>query len=216
MRRTGYIPELIVDYEKNDVFADSHESDSFQIGSVGRENVDLLCGNVTLTLNDFVWAGNRMPVTLRHMYNSVYAEYDYTANSEADIEEADYSLMKLGKGWKLNIMQSVIESVFQLDGTTYDGYMFLDEYGKKTYLVERTEDRCEGNCENGEYTYEDYYQSGILYEADMSQASVRNRCIQIRFIGQADIKNGFLRKYDEYNIYAWENHIGDGRSRQGI
>lgn len=78
-----------------------------------------------------------MPVTLRHMYNSVYAEYDYTANSEADIEEADYSLMKLGKGWKLNIMQSVIESVFQLDGTTYDGYMFLDEYGKKTYLVER-------------------------------------------------------------------------------
>ena len=164
MRRTGYIPELIVDYEKNDVFADSHESDSFQIGSVGRENVDLLCGNVTLALNDFVWAGNRMPVTLRHMYNSVYAEYDYTANSEADIEEADYSLMKLGKGWKLNIMQSVIESVFQLDGTTYDGYMFLDEYGKKTYLVERTEDRCEGNCENGEYTYEDYYQSGILYE----------------------------------------------------
>ncbi len=164
MRRAGYIPEMIVDYEKNDVFADSHDSDSFRIGSIGRENVDLLCGNVTLTLNDFVWSGNRMPVTLRHMYNSIYAEYDYTANSAADIEEADYSLMKLGKGWKLNIMQSVIESVFQLDGTTYDGYMFSDEYGKKTYLVERSEDRCEGNCENGEYTYEDYYQSGILYE----------------------------------------------------
>ena len=164
LRRTGHIPELIVDYEKNDVFSGSHDSDSFQIGSIGRENIDLLCGNATLTLNDFVWAGNRMPVTLRHMYNSVYAEYDYTANSAADIEEADYSQMKLGKGWKLNIMQSVIESVFQLDGTTYDGYIFLDEYGKKTYLVERSEDRCEGNCENGEYTYEDYNKSGILYE----------------------------------------------------
>lgn len=164
LRRTGHIPELIVDYEKNDVFSGSHDSDIFQIGSIGRENIDLLCGNATLTLNDFVWAGNRMPVTLRHMYNSVYAEYDYTANSAADIEEADYSQMKLGKGWKLNIMQSVIESVFQLDGTTYDGYIFLDEYGKKTYLVERSEDRCEGNCENGEYTYEDYNKSGILYE----------------------------------------------------
>lgn len=73
---------------KTNVFSGSHDSDSFQIGSIGRENIDLLCGNATLTLNDFVWAGNRMPVTLRHMYNSVYAEYDYTANSAADIEEA--------------------------------------------------------------------------------------------------------------------------------
>lgn len=150
-----------------------------------------------------------MPVTLRHMYNSVYAEYDYTANSAADIEEADYSQMKLGKGWKLNIMQSVIESVFQLDGTTYDGYIFLDEYGKKTYLVERSEDRCEGNCENGEYTYEDYNKSGILYEPTCRNLLLGTDVYKFDTSGQVNINNRLVRKRDEYNIYAWENHIGD-------
>ena len=57
---------------------------------------------------DFAWAGNRMPVTIKHLYNSALYAYQYTANSGIKLSTANFSAMKLGNGFKLNIMQSMI------------------------------------------------------------------------------------------------------------
>ena len=65
-----------------------------------------------------------MPVTIRQLYNSAFNAYRYTANSAIGLRTADFSGMKLGYGFKLNIMQSVKTATFQHEGKVYDGYVY--------------------------------------------------------------------------------------------
>ena len=75
---------------------------------------------------DFAWVSSRMPVTIRHLYNSALSGYQYNGNSGIQLNAADFSAMKLGYGWKLNIMQSMT----QVDS----GYVHVGENGEETYF----------------------------------------------------------------------------------
>lgn len=108
---------------------------SLDFGRYGRGGVDLLKGNLMLELDAYSWGGNRMPVTIKWLYNSVLADSQFTCNYTDRLYTADFSPMKLGYGWRLNLMQSMIFSDFMMDGAVYDGYIRMDEMGDETYFI---------------------------------------------------------------------------------
>ena len=111
-----------------------------------------------LESEDFAWSGNRMPVTIKHLYNSALSDHKYTKNSAIRLNTADYSSMSIGLGWKLNIMQSMI-----YDSQT-DRYVFTDENGNETYF--KLSNKTTNCCSNSQCykLYEDEDGSEMYYD----------------------------------------------------
>ena len=131
-----YAPKLKVTYESSYAVNDSYRTHTHSLGRFGQGSVDLACGNLMFESEDFAWSGNRMPVTIKHLFNSSLAEYQYTNNDAINLKTADFSQMKIGKGWKLNIMQSIKWTSFCHEDATYYGYVYVDENGAETYFKE--------------------------------------------------------------------------------
>ena len=120
-------PELRVAYESSYAI-DTSRAVSYELSRFGRGYVDLKYGNLMLEGEDFSWSGGRMPISVRHLYNSALAGYDYTESGMIGLFTADFSAMKLGHGFKLNLMQSMV---------LYGGrYIHLDENGNERYFVQ--------------------------------------------------------------------------------
>ena len=122
-----YAPAIYVTYEPGYAVNSPYRTHTHGLGRFGQGNVDLVSGNLMFEAQDFAWAGGRMPVTLKHLYNSALGAYPYTRNTAIELETADFSAMKLGFGWKLNVMQSMKAVSFTHDGTLYDGYIYMGE-----------------------------------------------------------------------------------------
>lgn len=130
----SYVPQLVVTYESSYAFNSSHRTHTHELGRFGQGSIDLKCGNLFFESEDFSWLGNRMPVTIKHLYNSALSSHQYTQNSSILPNIADFSEMKLGYGFKLNIMQSMVFKTFQYDGQEYLGYVFTDEHGYEEFF----------------------------------------------------------------------------------
>ena len=124
----SYAPKLTVTYEASHGVNGSYRSNTHRLGRLGLGSIDLRSGNLMLESEDFAWGGNRMPVTIKHLYNSALSDYKYTGNSAIRLNTANFSSMSIGLGWKLNVMQSMI-----YDSRT-DRYVFTDENGNETYF----------------------------------------------------------------------------------
>lgn len=122
------------------------------------------CGNLMFESEDFAWAGNRMPVTLKHLYTSALADTQFTANSGIKLQTADFSAMKLGLGYKLNIMQSLIATTFQYDGEVYEGYVCVGENGEETYFKKSDKTCCCKSNKQCYHLYEDIDSGAMLYD----------------------------------------------------
>ncbi len=129
-------PVLRVTYETNYAVNSEYRSHTYDLGRFGQGSVDLQYGNVRFDVEDFAWGGNRMPINIRHQYNSALIDVQYTANQYDLKHIADFSAMKLGPTWKLNLMQSMIAASFVHEkvGST-DGYIFTDENGVEMYFA---------------------------------------------------------------------------------
>ena len=161
-----YSPKLIIEYAPC-YGAESSQSNTHSLGRFGIGSVDLRNGNLMFDSEDFVWNGNKMPVTIKHLYNSALSDYQYTANSSIGLHTANFSSMKLGKGFKLNVMQ----------GIKYDAkanaYIFTDDNGRETYFVlsDKTTE-CESNSQcyqlyedsDGNEMYYDDQRNALTYE----------------------------------------------------
>ena len=166
---TACAPQIVVTYESTYAFNTSYRTHTHKIGSTGKGSVDLQCGNLMLEFDDFVWAGNRLPVTIKHMYNSALAEYKFSSNNNIRLYTADFSNLKVGAGFKLNLMQSMVEvsslpiewTQEELDDTSIEknGYVFMDENGQETYFKR-------GVSGTPYYTYVDASGSGYIYNAN--------------------------------------------------
>ena len=102
-----YAPKIVITYESSYGVNTSYRTHTHELGRFGQGSVDLQCGNLMFESEDFAWAGNRMPVTIKHLYNSALSAYQYTHNDNIELNAADFTAMKLGYGFKLNIMQSI-------------------------------------------------------------------------------------------------------------
>ena len=142
----GRAPVLCITYDSTygvNAFGRTH---THELGRFGQGSVDLQCGNLMIDSEDFAWAGNRMPVTIRHLYNSALAEHPYTANAGIKLNVADFSAMKLGVGWKLNLMQSMVPATFLYEGVMEEGYIFTDENGSELYFKKTGNEKTDENC----------------------------------------------------------------------
>lgn len=158
-----YAPQLVVTYESSYGVNTSYRTHSHEIGRFGSGSIDLACGNLMFESEDFAWAGNRMPVTIKHLYNSALSSYRYTSNGSIRLNTADFGAMKLGYGWKLNIMQSMIPVTLSGDNATY--YVYIDENGNETYFKEGSK-RVRDNENNSTYNlYEDVDGSETYYDS---------------------------------------------------
>ena len=141
-------PEIVLTYESSYGVNTSYRTHTHELGRFGQGSIDLQCGNLMFESEDFAWGGNRMPVTIKHLYNSALASYQYTNNSSIKLSTATFSAMKLGYGYKLNIMQSMKEETFYHDGEKYTGYVYIGENGEETYFKPSTQQAFDdGNCQ---------------------------------------------------------------------
>ena len=155
---------------------DSSE-ESGNLGSYGTYNVDLVSGMMNLEMTDFTWEGSRMPVTLRHTYRGKYAANSY---GEWETTNGDFSNMKIGWGWRLNLMQSMVPTGVNTDGK--DTYTYTDESDETTVFVATDEtDECANVVYADEnkigYTYNP--STGILNKGEETHTFVGGRLTQI-------------------------------------
>ena len=160
--QSGNSPEIVIDYESGYGINNSYRVHTHDLGRFGQGSIDLQRGNLMFESEDFAWSGSRMPVTIKHLYNSALADYQYTANSQIKLNAADFSAMKIGKGFKLNIMQSMVPASFTHDGTSYSGYVYVDENGTETYFKPDKE-VCENNC--CYFIYKDVENKEAVYDS---------------------------------------------------
>ena len=186
---TAYKPTISITYENTYGINTSYRSHSHEIGRFGQGSIDLQCGNLMFESEDFAWAGNRMPVTLKHLYNSALASYQYTKNSAIKLNASDFTSMKLGYGWKLNMMQSMVSETFQHEGVSYSGYVYTDENGEETYFkLSTTKQVCDtaNNCcyyvyedVNGNKMYYDQYKYELTVGSDVYLFDTAGRLIRV-------------------------------------
>ncbi len=137
-------PTLTVEYENNFAVDTSGSVHSHSLGRFGTGYIDLVRGNLMLESEDFAWGGNRMPISIKHLYNSALSDVQYTSGNAADLNTADFSSMVIGKGFKLNLMQSMID--------TGDKFIHVDDYGNRTVFSLNEENIYES--EQGAVTYD--------------------------------------------------------------
>ena len=162
-------PKLTLTYDSSYGTGGSYRSQSHRLGRFGVGSVDLQSGTLTFNSEDFSWGGNRMPVTLTHMYNSALAGCGYTGSSQIGLNAADFSGMNVGSGWRLNLMQSVVHTSFADEGEMKDGYVYIGESGRETYLVETDDMPCMHGNDTCGNMYMDTDKSGIYYDPYMRE-----------------------------------------------
>ncbi len=132
----SYAPTMTVTYEPEGASNNNGYSDTQELGTLGQASVNLLNGKLGLEIEDFSWGGNRMPVTLKHLYNAAIG-----------LNTADFGDMVLGYGFRLNVMQCI-------KPTEDGGYIYTDEYGNKILLTESDEENIYVSSEeDGELSY---------------------------------------------------------------
>lgn len=139
-------PTLTVDYENNFAVNTSGSAHIHSLGRFGTGFIDLVNGYLMLESEDFAWGGNRMPITIKHLYNSALAHIQYTNGNTADLNTADFSGMVIGNGFKLNLMQSMVAAE--------DKYIHTDDYGNRTVFALGEEGKFESE------------QNGAAYDAE--------------------------------------------------
>jgi len=166
----NYQPKLMITYESSYGVNTSSRTNTHQLGRLGTAGIDLQNGNLMLESEDFAWGGRKMPVTIKHYYNSALSNYSYTANSSIGLNTADFSSMKVGNGWKLNYMQSMMAKTFTHEEVTYSGYVYIGETGDEVYFKVGTTDALKKCCypEGGQcceyYLYEDVNGGSYTYD----------------------------------------------------
>ena len=162
-----YAPQFIVTYESTYGINTSYRTHTHELGRFGQGSIDLQCGNLMFESEDFAWAGNRMPVTIKHLYNSALSQHKYTSNDDIKLSVADFSDMNVGLGWKINVMQGV-----KYDSNA-DTYIFTDENGKEKYfLLSDKTTKCDSNSQcyqlyedsEGNEMYYDNRRNALTYE----------------------------------------------------
>ena len=129
-------PEIYVTYESSYGSSSYYRTHNHNLGKFGAATVDLACGNLMFESTDFAWNGNRMPITIKRTYNSILSDKQYTADTSVGLRIADFSAMKLGLGWRLNLMQSMIPATVYHEDTKYDnGYIYTNELGNESIFL---------------------------------------------------------------------------------
>ncbi len=120
-------PTLRLTYEAGLGVVDGSRALTHAIGAVGESTVDLATGRLSLAFGLHESYGLRAPFALKTYYNSALAGCAYTAGGADQIHTANFSGVPVGKGFRMNVMQSMV--------TYGDGYLFTTEEGEELYFA---------------------------------------------------------------------------------
>ncbi|MBR6052008.1 MAG: RHS repeat-associated core domain-containing protein, partial [Clostridia bacterium] len=135
---------------------ESTGGESGELGTVGSYQVDVVSGLLNMEMKDFVWEGNRMPVSVRHSFRGQFANRSYLWK---DGVTNPYANMQIGYGWRLNLMQCMVHTGIISGSNSKDTYTYIDESENETVFTQ-----CD--CESGTCTkYEDVNGLGYVYDA---------------------------------------------------
>ena len=171
---TDYRPKLTITYTCDFDTSAQQRSHTQDLGRFGQSHVDLLHGTLTLSAPDFKWSGNRMPVSIAHLYHSGLCGYRYSkkASIKLEIPEND---MYLGNGWRLNVMESMsLATPPATNGVSGTAYLYTDASGKQTYFID-----------NGNGEFKDAEENGMTYNANTKTMTHEDNTYQFD-------ANGFL------------------------
>ena len=188
-----YAPKLVVTYESGfAVNLGSGSAQTHDIGRFGTGSVDLQRGNLMFACDDFNWSGNRMPVSIKHYYTSTLYRNQYTSRPNIGLKAADFSNMKVGCGWRLNYMQSMIPDTFAYDGETYDGYVYVGEDGSEMYFKLSNAQEHKISHQNSDGTDGSYYlyigvdNDGVTYDPVKRELNYYSRIYHFDSAGRLD------------------------------
>lgn len=168
-----YAPVLTIEYESSYGVNTSHPSHTHDLGRFGQGSIDLQTGNLMFSCEDFTWNGNRMPIDIKHYYNSAISDVFYHYDSTKGLFAGEYGYMKLGFGWKLNMMCAVDSYVE--DGREAE-YCFLTENGEQILFKKKESD-------SSSTLYED--KLGLGYVFDSADFTLKCGDVTYNFNGTA-------------------------------
>ncbi|MDT8719689.1 discoidin domain-containing protein, partial [Clostridium sp. 19966] len=109
-------PRAYIDYVSNTGLENYWTYHSQDVGRAGEGYVNDYNGNLVFVHDDVSMTGNRIPISIKHIYNSN--------------EALSNSNIGYGAGWKLNLNQTISTQTFE-DGTYY---VYMDEDGTRHYF----------------------------------------------------------------------------------
>ncbi len=188
-----------VDFTKS--VCDNDFTSSFSVGPRVKSMVDLHDGNLKFIVDDFSWSGYVMPVTIQHMYTYACGIMHYGTN---DSYVADYSSMKLGYGWRMNNMLSVVSGTITENNSAEAVFFFTDADGI-TYTLYL----------DNENVYKDRVDANISYDSTANEVCVGNLHYQFNS-GRLIAVYNELMKDDLCNEFAAIRYVYDKNNRLSI
>ena len=137
----GYFPYIVIDYRNNKGYEDYWTYTSFSAGgAVG--SVNDYTGNAVVEIPLASSVSEIMPVSLSLVYNTYTAKQKYVSGKRSSF------LTTPGRGWKLNIQETVLESteygLSEEDAKIYP-YVYMDGDGTEHYFKKVTQKDENGN-----------------------------------------------------------------------
>ena len=149
---TGYytatMPMFKISYRDNKGLESYWTFHSASADDAGTVYVNDFSGNPVVTTGLFTTAGNILPISVGLVYNGYLSGYYFSSDSvDSDNRQvaltADFSNMRLGTGFKLNVQETIIETTV----------------GNRTYYVHSDSD-------GTEHYYLNFYGDSIYYSED--------------------------------------------------
>ena len=113
----GYQPSLVISFRNNNGLESYWDYTAHSAGRAGTGYVNNYTGNLVWVHSDIGFGGNRMPVSISHVYNA----------NDKDNDNNDFGM---GNGWRTNFNQLVYQ--WELDS---DYYVWEDGDGTKHYFL---------------------------------------------------------------------------------
>lgn len=118
----GYRPTAVLDFVNNTGLESQWTYHSQDASRAGTGYVNDYNGNLVFVHDDISMSGSRMPVAINHVFNS---------NDKG-------SNINFGKGWRLNLSQTVTSTTFYINGSNVLYYKYIDEDGTVHYFQDGT------------------------------------------------------------------------------
>jgi RHS repeat-associated protein len=158
-------PMAEFDYVNNSGLESYWTYHSQDAGRAGIGNVNDYNGNLVLIHSDLEMNGNRMPVSISHVYNS------------SDADQNDLTRQWMGAGWSMNITQRIYQ---QTIGDT-DYWVYVDDNATKKYFADDDSTSLSDELNqgytfiketSGSYTIKDLMGNQIKFNSDKTLNSI--------------------------------------------
>ncbi|MBQ3182190.1 MAG: glycoside hydrolase family protein [Clostridia bacterium] len=185
------------------------------VGTTGTGYVRVYDGALTAERADTYFDSDVMSFGISHIYNSAYSNInftgDYIVNGETEhssLNTLDYTQMFVGRGWKLNLQQTITEKEITIADNTRKTYkIYTDADGTEHYFYLDEDAELDDSDPTNTKVYIDEDGLGLtIKETETSLILTNDQDDVYRFC------NGYLYKIEDANGNRIQIHYGNASS----